>query len=87
MVHEKETSTISLPVVTPNLKDYEAFSHSFNWYDEQKYLHGLSANKGLNIAYEATERHAAGKLKDSIALRWIQKDRRTLSPVLPDPLL
>lgn len=74
---ENSSVTILTPPVTPNLKDYETLSHSFNWQDEQKHLHGLPENKGLNIAYEATERHAAGKLKDSIALRWIQKDKST----------
>ncbi len=74
---ENSSVTILTPPVTPNLQDYETLSHSFNWQDEQKHLHGLPENKGLNIAYEATERHAAGKLKDSIALRWIQKDKST----------
>jgi len=72
----QNSSRIILSVdVVPNLKDYEVFSHSVNWPDEQKFLSGLPANKGLNIAYEAVEGHAKGKLKDSIALRWIQKDR------------
>ncbi len=35
----------------------------------------VTGNKGLNIAYEAIERHAKGKLKDNIALRWIRKNR------------
>lgn len=69
--------TILPPPVIPNLTDYEIFSRSFSWLNEQKSLHGLPGNKGLNIAYEAIERHGAGKLKDAIALRWIQKDRTT----------
>jgi len=67
--------TILTPTVSPNLKDYDTLSRSFNWNDEQNLLHGLPYNKGLNIAYEAIEQHAKGKLKDSIALRWIQKDK------------
>jgi acetyl-CoA synthetase len=74
---ENTFSTILPPPVIPNLTDYETFSRSFSWLNEQKSLHGLPGNKGLNIAYEAIERHAAGKLKDAIALRWIQKDRTT----------
>lgn len=70
-------STILPPPVIPNLTDYEILSRSYSWLNEQKSLHGLPGNKGLNIAYEAIERHAAGKLKDAIALRWIQKDRTT----------
>ena len=63
--------------ITPNLRDYDSFSRSFNWNSERKHLYGLPENKGLNIAYEAIERHATGKLKDNIALRWIQKDKTT----------
>lgn len=69
--------TILSPPVTPNLQDYEQLVHSFQWQNEQKLLHGLPGNKGLNIAYEATEWHAEGKRKDIIALRWIQKDKTT----------
>jgi acetyl-CoA synthetase len=74
---QNSPATISTPPVLPNLQDYETFSRSFNWLTERKSLHGLPGNKGLNIAYEATERHAAGKLKDSIALRCIQKNKTT----------
>ncbi len=69
--------TILAPPVTPNLQDYEQLIHSFHWQNEQKLLHGLPGNKGLNIAYEATEWYAEGKRKDIIALRWIQKDKTT----------
>ena len=31
----------------------------------------------MNIAYEAVERHARGKLKDTVAIRCIQKDKTT----------
>jgi acetyl-CoA synthetase len=72
---ENLPATILTPPVIPNLRDYEILSRSFNWLNEQKSLHGLPGDKGLNIAYEATERHAAGKLKETMALRWIQKDR------------
>jgi acetyl-CoA synthetase len=63
--------------VHPNLKDYTLFYPSFKWENEQKNLPGLPGGKGLNIAYEAVERHAKGKLRDTIALRWIAKDRST----------
>jgi acetyl-CoA synthetase len=59
---------------TPNLKDYGTLSISFNWQNEQHLMNGLPVNKGLNIAYEAIERHATGELKDTVALRCIQKD-------------
>jgi len=68
------SATILAKPDTPNLKDYGTLSSSFNWQDEQHLLNGLPVNKGLNIAYEAIERHATGELKDTVALRCIQKD-------------
>ncbi|NLU94911.1 acetate--CoA ligase [Chitinophaga sp. Ak27] len=60
-----------------NLPDYESSYHSFSWQKEEQYLTGLPGNKGLNIAYEAVDRHAAGKLANTLALRCIRKDRST----------
>lgn len=74
---QNDSITISPRTLTPNLPAYEAFCRSFNWQNEQKYLDGLPMQKGVNIAYEAIERHAKGRLKDTIALRWIQKDKTT----------
>ena len=74
---ENSDSNILTPPLTPNLKDYETLRHSFDWQNERQFLEGLPENRGLNIAYEATERHATGKLRDEVALRWIQKNRAT----------
>ncbi|MBZ5855585.1 acetate--CoA ligase [Flavihumibacter profundi] len=71
---EESLSAVSLPV-SPNLSDYESFRQSFTWAREGKYISGLPDNKGLNIAYEAVDKHAGGKLKNTTALRWIRKDR------------
>lgn len=57
-----------------NLQQYEPFSQQFSWEQERKQLAGLPENKGLNIAYEAVERHASGEKAQTIALRWIKKD-------------
>jgi len=57
------------------LKDYAGFYASFDWATEKKCLSGLPGANGLNIAYEAVERHTRGKLKDTIALRWIARDK------------
>jgi acetyl-CoA synthetase len=67
--------TISTRLATSNLANYKTFCHSFSWQSEQKFLDGLPGRKGINIAYEAAERHAKGKLKHNIALRFIQKDK------------
>ena len=74
---ENTTSTTRVPAMNSNLKDYESLCNTFNWANEKKLLDGLPGGKGLNIAYEAIERHAKGKLKNTIAIRCIQKDRTT----------
>nr|WP_214460495.1 acetate--CoA ligase [Flavihumibacter fluvii] len=57
------------------MESYERSRASFNWEDEKGYFKVVSSNKGLNIAFEAVDRHAAGHLKEAVALRWIRKDR------------
>jgi acetyl-CoA synthetase len=71
---QKNQTAISYGV-EPRLKDYAGFYTSFDWATEKKFLSGLPGATGLNIAYEAVERHARGKLKDTIALRWIANDK------------
>jgi acetyl-CoA synthetase len=59
--------------VVPNLYDYEAVRAGFSWERARTELDGLPGGRGLNIAHEAVDRHAAGPLHDHIALRWIGK--------------
>ncbi len=61
----------SLP---PNLTDYQSLYTSFSWERERENLDGLLQG-GVNIAYEAVERHAQSPLTDTVALRFISKDR------------
>ena len=65
----------------PHLFDYEAECAAFGWGQALALLDGLPDGKGLNIAHEAVDRHAAGALADKIALRWIGKTgaRRDIS--------
>ena len=58
-----------------HLLDYEKVQSSFSWDEIAKELNGLPHGKGLNIAYEAIDRHAQTHLKDTVALRFIRKDR------------
>lgn len=58
-----------------NLTDYEKILASFSWESVAGELCGLPDGKGLNIAYEAIDCHANGILKDTVALRFIRKDR------------
>ena len=59
--------------VVPNLVDYEQTRSTFSWRAAQTELDGLPNGKGLNIAYEAIDRHAAGARRDRVALRWLSK--------------
>lgn len=57
----------------PNLGDYERFCETFTWEQARADLDGLPDGRGLNIAHEAVDRHAAGNRRDRAALRWIGK--------------
>jgi acetyl-CoA synthetase len=59
--------------VTPNLTDYERASAAFSWREARDALAGLPRGRGLNIAHEAVDRHAAGPLADKPALRCLSR--------------
>lgn len=60
--------------VQPNLSDYEASYAAFSWEQARQALAGLPGGRGLNIAYEAVDRHAAGDLSGKEALRFVRAD-------------
>ncbi len=60
--------------VAPNLRDYEKERAAFSWEAARIELDGLPDGKGLNIAHEAVDRHAAGALSDHPAIKWLGKD-------------
>jgi acetyl-CoA synthetase len=57
--------------VSPNLVDYEAARRSFRWDDARGRLDGLPGDRGLNIAHECVDRHAAGSRAHRVALRFV----------------
>jgi len=59
--------------VTPHLLDYDRERAEFTWEKARALLDGLPEGKGLNIAHEAIDRHAAGPLAEKVALRWLGK--------------
>ena len=63
--------------VPPNLDNYEAQRRSFRWDNERRALQGLPGG-GLNIAFEAVDRHAAGPLQDRSALRFVARNAPAL---------
>ena len=54
-----------------NLADYDEARRRFSWSDARRMLDGLPEGRGLNIAHEAVDRHAAGPLAGKLALRWL----------------
>jgi acetyl-CoA synthetase len=57
-----------------NLSDYEKVYKDFDWEVLQSNMTGLPEGKGLNIAFEAIDRHAESELKDTLAIRIVRKD-------------
>ncbi len=68
------TKTAEQWSVAPNLEDYVAVTRAFTWESIRSELDGLPDGGGLNIAHEAVDRHANGRLSDHIAIRWLGKD-------------
>jgi len=58
-----------------NLVDYESAVAAFSWDDARRLLDGLPGG-GLNIAYEAIDRHVAHGHGDRVAIRWMAQDGR-----------
>ena len=56
-----------------NLRDYAAVYESFSWDDARAELDGLPGG-GLNVAYEAVDRHLTHGRGGKTALRWLGKD-------------
>ncbi len=56
-----------------NLADYPAVRQSFTWASARGLLRGLPGG-GLNVGYEAVDRHATGERRDAVALRCLGPD-------------
>ena len=63
--------------VAPNWVDYQAQCRDFSWAAARAALPGLPGG-GLNIAFEAVDRHAAGPLSGRTALRFVARDTPAL---------
>jgi acetyl-CoA synthetase len=73
----KDPASFAVP---PNLADYRAVCAAFNWEAARKGLGGLPQGKGLNIAYEAADRHAYGPRADRTARNAIDRIRSENDP-------
>ena len=65
--------------IVPHIVDYDAVRGRFSWADARRRLSGLPNGRGLNIAHEAVDRHAAGANRDRVAIRWIHRAGGTSS--------
>ncbi|HEY9191828.1 MAG TPA: acetate--CoA ligase [Methyloversatilis sp.] len=63
--------------VRPNLNDYDLQRRMFGWDEAARALEGLPGG-GLNIAWEAVDRHASGPLRDKTAFRFLGADSASL---------
>ncbi len=59
--------------VAPNLPDVEAARGPGFWERARRDLDGLPGGRGLNIAHEAVDRHAAGARAGHVAFRWLDR--------------
>ncbi|GAU70515.1 acetyl-CoA synthetase [Streptomyces sp. NBRC 110611] len=62
------------PDVLPNLVDYARACSDFTWSRARDELDGLPGGAGLNMAYEAVDRHVTAGRGDRVALRCIGRD-------------
>jgi acetyl-CoA synthetase len=60
--------------VEPNLGDYEQACATFTWDAARRLLSGLPDRRGLNIAYEAVDRHGESRRGNHVAIRAIARD-------------
>lgn len=61
--------------ILPNVEDYSSYYSSFDWKQVLSEMDGLPDKKGMNIAYEAVDRHVLHGKGDKIAFRFIRKSK------------
>jgi acetyl-CoA synthetase len=59
-----------------NLADYDRAYADFSWEGARRALDGLPGGRGLNVAHEAVDRHAAGARAGRAAFRYVGRDDR-----------
>ncbi|MCH0567538.1 MULTISPECIES: acetate--CoA ligase [unclassified Streptomyces] len=62
------------PGVPPHLDDYDKVRAAFSWSAARAALDGLPGGRGLNIAHEAVDRHAASARRTAVALLCVGRD-------------
>jgi acetyl-CoA synthetase len=70
----EEIAKAEATVRDANVPDIAAARAAFSWEAARRRLDGLPGGRGLNIAHEAVDRHAAGPAGDRAALRCHRRD-------------
>ncbi|MFT7598013.1 MAG: acetyl-CoA synthetase [Acidimicrobiales bacterium] len=60
------------------MDSYQETCNSFTWDQARATLDGLPNDRGLNIAYEAVDRHVNGGRGHLVAIRWLPKSGETV---------
>lgn len=80
-----ETIRKDTPLRTaPNLRDYDKECAGFSWQAARGRMQGLPGGRGLNIAHEAVDRHAASERATAVALRCVGRDDTVTSVTYAD---
>ncbi|MEV4536647.1 AMP-binding protein [Asanoa sp. NPDC049518] len=61
-----------------NLSQYRWVRHDFNWRYARRWMAGLPDDGGINIGYEAVDRHAGGARRDCAALHVVDRHGATI---------
>ncbi|WP_245615612.1 acetate--CoA ligase [Afifella pfennigii] len=77
MTEQSPRAPVRKGAARSNLGDYEQARARFTWAEAEKALAGLPGGKGLNIGYEASDRHVADGRGGHTAIRWIAKGKQT----------
>ncbi|MFJ5860209.1 acetate--CoA ligase [Pseudarthrobacter sp. NPDC092439] len=72
----KDPASFRIP---PNLADYDGACQAFTWDEARRELSGLPGGRGLNIAYEAVDRHVDGGQGGREAVRFVRADGQVRS--------
>jgi acetyl-CoA synthetase len=80
-MEDRRIHKTSLHGPRPNLDDYDRTVARFSWAEAEKLLDALPEGGGINIAYEAVDRHLKHGRGDKTAIRWLGKsgERQELS--------
>jgi acetyl-CoA synthetase len=82
-VFAEQWESIRKPAATgwphPVVADYDEAVRTFSWERARAELEGLPGGRGLNIAHEAVDRHAAGPRSHRRAIRWLGRDGRRMT--------